>query len=295
MMKTIHCITGPTASGKSAFAVKLAKRLDGEIINADSMQVYAELQVLSARPTKAEMAGVPHHLFGHIDPSVRYSTGHWLREVDPLIIDILARGKTPILVGGTGLYFKALTEGLAQIPKLPDGAMAQAQRILDRDGIEALRNVAEQLDPQSAAKVLGNDPQRLLRIVSVAQGTGKTLSMWQQNTKPVLPAGTGASSVWKGMVIWPKRENLYDKINARFADMIREGGLVEAKRVLKLDLAPDLPAMKAIGLRELAAHLNGDLSLDEAIELAMRQTRRFAKRQYTWLRGQMPDWERIPT
>ena len=287
-MKIIHCIAGPTASGKSAFAVKLAKRMGGEIVNADALQVYSELQVLSARPTTAEMEGIPHHLFGHISPNIRYSTGYWLREVDPLIIDILARGKTPILVGGTGLYFKALTEGLAQIPKLPPSAMEQAQAVLDADGIDALRSLADELDPQATAKVLGNDPQRLLRIVSVAKGTGKPLSAWQQETHAVLPAGT-----WKGMVILPKRENLYDKINARFADMIREGGLAEAKRIFDLGLASDLPAMKAIGLRELSAHLRGETSLDEAIELAMRQTRRFAKRQYTWLRGQMPDWEQV--
>lgn len=287
-MKIIHCIAGPTASGKSAFAVKLAKRLDGEIVNADALQVYAELQVLSARPTKADMQDIPHHLFGHIRPNIRYSTGHWLREVDPLIINILARDKTPILVGGTGLYFKVLTEGLAQIPKLPSSAMGHAQLVLDADGIDALRAQAEILDPQATRKVLGNDPQRLLRIVSVAQGTGKPLSIWQQETHPILPAGT-----WKGMVLFPKRENLYDKINARFADMIREGGLAEAKHILSLNLASDLPAMKAIGLRELTAHLNGEISLYEAIDLAMRQTRRFAKRQYTWLRGQMSGWERI--
>jgi len=287
-MNIIHCIAGPTASGKSAFAVKLAKRLDGEIVNADALQVYAALQVLSARPTEAEMENIPHHLFGHIDPNIRYSTGHWLREVDPLIIDILARGKTPILVGGTGLYFKALTEGLAQIPKLPASAMRRAQAVLDADGIDTLRRLAEKLDPVASDKVLGNDPQRLLRIVSVAKGTDKPLSMWQKETHAVLPNGT-----WKGMVLLPKRENLYDKINARFADMIKEGGLAEAKRILNLNLVADLPAMKAIGLRELSAHLRGEISLDEAIEQAMRQTRRFAKRQYTWLRGQMPDWQRI--
>jgi len=287
-MKVIHCIAGPTASGKSASAVKLAKRLDGEIINADALQVYSELQVLSARPTIAEMENIPHHLFGHISPNTRYSTGHWLREVDSLIIDILARGKAPVLVGGTGLYFKALTEGLAQIPKLPSSAMEQAQAVLEEDGIHALRKLAETLDPQAATKVLGNDPQRLLRIVSVAKGTGKPLSQWQGETHAVLPKNT-----WKGMVILPKRENLYDRINARFADMIREGGLAEAKHILSLNLAPDLPAMKAIGLRELIAHIEGEISLDEAIDQAMRQTRRFAKRQYTWLRGQMPDWEPV--
>jgi tRNA dimethylallyltransferase len=287
-MKIIHCIAGPTASGKSAFAVKLAKRLDGEIINADALQVYSKLQVLSARPTEAEMENIPHHLFGHISPSTRYSTGHWLCEIDPLVIDILARGKTPIIVGGTGLYFKALTEGLAQIPKLPPSAMEQAQAVLDKGGVGALRRLAETLDPLSAAKVLGNDPQRLLRIASVAQGTGKPLSIWQKETHAILPADT-----WRGMVLLPKRENLYDKINARFADMIREGGLAEAKRIFELNLTPDLPAMKAIGLRELFAHIDGEISLDDAIDQAMRQTRRFAKRQYTWLRGQMPDWEQI--
>jgi len=286
-MKTIHCIAGPTASGKSAYAVKLAEKLDGEIVNADALQVYSHLQVLSARPTTGEMAGIPHHLFGHIHPRTRYSTGHWLREVDPLIIDILARGKTPVLVGGTGLYFKALTQGLAQIPPLSDQVIEQAQAVLDGEGIEALRILAEKLDPTASAKVLGNDPQRLLRIVGVAQGTDKPLSVWQRDTRPVLPGGS-----WKGIVLLPERQTLYDRINSRFADMINEGGLAEARTLRQLNLDGNLPAMKAIGLRELDAYLDGEISLDEAIEQAKRQTRRFAKRQYTWLRSQMQDWEK---
>lgn len=284
----IYCIAGPTASGKSAFALKLAKKLGGEIINADALQVYDVLQVLSARPTPADMQGIPHHLYGHVDPSVRYSTGHWLRDVDPLIIDILARGKTPILVGGTGLYYKALCEGLAQIPPPEPRAIEAAQSILDTDGIAALRAEAERLDPIACAKVLGNDPQRLLRITAVALGTAHPLSQWQKNTRTVLP-----KNVWKGIVLLPERARLYDKINDRFADMVRTGGLDEAKAMLALNLSSNLPAMKAIGLRELSQYLDGQLELEPAVELAMRETRRFAKRQFTWLRGQMKDWEQI--
>ncbi len=284
----IHCIAGPTASGKSAYALKLAKKCGGEIINADALQVYSGLQVLSARPTQRDMQNIPHHLYGHIAPSVRYSTGKWLADVDPLIIDILARGKTPILVGGTGLYFKALTEGLANIPEPENAAKLTAQSILDNDGIAALRNEAERLDPLAAQKILGDDPQRLLRIVGVALGTPKPLSVWQKNTKPILP-----HSVWRGRVLLPKREHLYDKINARFADMIGSGGLAEARTIHALNLANDLPAMKAIGLRELIAHLDGEIGLEEATQIAMRETRRFAKRQYTWLRGQMRGWEQV--
>ena len=288
MMKQIVCIAGPTASGKSAFAVKLAKKCEGEVINADALQVYKQLHVLSARPDEQEMGNIPHHFYGHINASVRYSTGMWLKEADALIIDILARGKTPILVGGTGLYFKALTQGLAKIPQPDEQAVAEAQSILDEQGIAALRARAEQLDPAASQRVLGDDPQRLLRIVGVALGTGKPISVWQRETKPVLPRGT-----WRGMALLPKREAVYAKINARFAHMVKNGGLEEARRVRALGLAADLPAMKAIGLRELTAHLDGELSLDAAIETAMRETRRFAKRQFTWIRGQMKDWEKI--
>lgn len=288
MTVLIHCIAGPTASGKSAYALNLAKKLRGEVINADALQVYDGLHVLSARPTLSEMENIPHHLYGHVAPTERYSTGKWLADVDALIIEVLARGKTPILVGGTGLYFKALTQGLAQIPEPENKAVLQAQSILDTQGIATLRAEATRLDPFATSKVLGNDPQRLLRIVSVALGTEKPLSIWQKNTKAVLP-----KSVWHGQVLLPKREHLYDKINARFEDMIRGGGLEEARYLRSLDLSPDLPSMKAIGLRELIAYLDGDMSLEQATELAMRETRRFAKRQYTWLRGQMSGWQHI--
>jgi tRNA dimethylallyltransferase len=289
MMKPIFCIAGPTASGKSAYAVKLAKKHDGEVINADALQVYKELHVLSARPNVAEMQNIPHHMFGHVSVRKRYSTGEWVRCADDLIIDILARGKSPILVGGTGLYFKALTQGLAHIPTPSEDAVARAQALLDQQGIAALRETAKTLDPVATARVLGHDPQRLLRIVNVAWGTQKPLSHWQKDTKPVLPPGT-----WQGQALLPDRQKLYDKIDARFGDMIRNGGgFEEAKSIFNMGLDDNLPAMKAIGVRELIAHIRGEMSLDEAIALAQRETRRFAKRQFTWLRGQMADWEMI--
>ena len=288
MMKQIHCIAGPTASGKSGFAVNLAKAINGEIINADALQVYEELQVLSARPTQEEMGGVAHHLYGCVSANTRYSTGAWLRDVEPLISDVLTRGKTPILVGGTGLYFKALTQGLAHIPTPKKQAVEQAQLILDRQGVETLRDKAQALDPKATNRVLGHDPQRLLRIVSVALGTKRPLSLWQEDTSPLIPEGH-----WRGTVLLPPREELYDKINRRFAGMVKQGGLAEAKKIHAMGLDRNLPAMKAIGVRELLQYLDGEYDLDFAIEKAMRETRRFAKRQYTWLRGNMQDWDVI--
>ena len=289
-MNPVVCIAGPTASGKSAWAVSLAKSVGGEIINADALQVYSDLQVLSARPSPSEMSEIPHHLFGHIKGCVRFSTGKWLDAVVPVILDVLARGRVPILVGGTGLYFKALTEGLAAVPAPEDSAVDAAQNLLDTDGIRALKTRAEQLDPVAAARVMGHDPQRLLRIVGVATGTDKPLSVWQQDTKPIIPNG-----YWCGAVLLPERQSLYDSINARYGVMIENGGLDEARRVLSKAYAPDLPMMKAIGLTPLMAYLKGETDFETALELSKRDTRRFAKRQFTWWRKAGLDWTRIET
>ena len=282
-MKPVICIAGPTASGKSAYAVKMARALDGEIVNADALQVYADLQILSARPTSDEMGDLPHHLFGHVPGTVRYSTGAWLREVEPLILDILAREKTPILVGGTGLYFRALLKGMADIPAVPDEVFAEIAERLARDGIESLRTEAERLDPIATARVLGNDPQRLQRIVSVAMGTGQALSTWQSETHPVVP-----SRFARFCVLTPPRDMLYARINARYEDMLRAGGIEEAKAVFAKGYDESLPVMKAIGLRQLQQYISGLGSLDEAIEDAKRESRRFSKRQMTWFRNQPP-------
>ena len=283
-MNPVVCIAGPTASGKSAWAVSLAKKYDGEIINADAMQVYKDLRILSARPDKKEMAGVPHHLFGHVDGKCRYSVGKWIRDAEPVILNCLARGKLPILTGGTGLYFRALVQGLAEIPDPGPTAMAYAQDLLDA-GIDRLRKEAETIDPIATGRVLGNDPQRLLRIVSVAKGTERPLSTWQKSTKPIIP-----KPHWIGAVLMPDRAELYDKINSRYEKMVMNGGLEEARFLISRKIDPGLPVMKAIGVGPLIDHLEGKKSLENAVEEAKRDTRRFAKRQYTWFRGHSKGW-----
>lgn len=289
-MRPVICIAGPTASGKSAYALDIARALDGEIINADALQVYSDLQVLSARPTEDEMAGVPHHLFGHVSGTVRYSTGQWLRDVEPFILNILARDKTPILVGGTGLYFRALLQGMADIPAVPPEVSNAVQSMLEQDGIHALRREAERLDPRAAKRVLGDDPQRLLRIVSVATGTGRSLSAWQAETHPIVPLRFA-----KYCALTPPRDVLYSRIDDRYDAMLRGGGLDEAKAIFARGLDETLPVMKAIGLRQLRGYFSGLTSLDEAIETAKRESRRFAKRQMTWFRNQPPKVQMLLT
>ncbi len=283
-MKPVICIAGPTASGKSAWAVELAQAVDGEIINADSMQVYDRLHILTARPDRAEMQGIPHHLFGHVSPNIQYSTGQWLRESVDVILDCLARGKHPILVGGTGLYFKALTEGIAQIPEPSPEAYERAEALLTA-GFAPLRAEAQRLDPVATDKVLGNDPHRLMRIVSVALGTDKNLSAWRASTRAPLPKG-----YWTGAVLLPEREQLYDRINTRYEGMLNAGGLDEAKALKKMQLSPDLTVLKAIGVPPLFEFIAGKISYEDAVFQAKRDTRRFAKRQFTWFRGQAKHW-----
>jgi tRNA dimethylallyltransferase len=282
-MKPVICIAGPTASGKSAYALEVAEAVGGEIINADALQVYQDLRILSARPLKPEMGDIPHHLFGHISGNVRYSTGEWLRSVEPLILEILARGKAPVLVGGTGLYFRALLQGMADIPAVSKAVQDQTKQELEVGGIAALRQRATDLDPIATARVLGDDPQRLQRIVNVVVGTGQALSTWQAETHPVVP-----SRFARFCVLTPPREVLYGRINARYDQMLRQGGLEEAKAVFDKAFDQGLPVMKAIGLRQLERYFSGLCSLDEAVEDAKRESRRFAKRQMTWFRNQPP-------
>ncbi len=289
-MKPIICIAGPTASGKSALAVRLAKAVGGEVINADSMQVYSDIQVLSARPTPEEMGGVPHHLFGHVTGDVHYSTGAWIRDVTPIVIDCLAKDEVPILTGGTGLYFKALFDGIADIPDVSSRAMQESADTLDRMGIEKFRAKCEAIDLPATAKVLGHDPQRLLRIYSVWLETGRSLSEWQVQTIPVIP-----KDVARFAVVMPDRSELYNRINARFDQMVELGGVDEAKRVLdSYDRKNRLgPMFKAIGLSHLMRFHQGELSYEAAIDLAKRDSRRLAKRQMTWFRNQTPDWTKL--
>lgn len=281
-------IAGPTAAGKTALSLAAAEMANGEIINADSMQVYDGLPLITAQPDAVERARVTHHLFGTIDPAVRYSVGQWTSDVLALISDCRSRGKLPILVGGTGLYFNALTRGLAPVPEIGGDARAQAARLLETAGLSGLRAEALRLDPVATGRVEAADRQRLLRIVEVAYETGTALSALQADTVPPLGADE-----WCGIVIEPDREALYQRIDQRFERMLDAGALDEVSAFMARGTAPDLPASKALGVPQLVAHLRGEMTLDEATELAKRDSRRYAKRQGTWFRNQAASWSRI--
>jgi len=287
-MKPVLCIAGPTASGKSRFAVDMAKAIGGEIVNADAMQVYQQLRILSARPDDDEMQQIRHHLYGHIDGHKRYSVGAWLRDAEPVVLDILARGKVPIITGGTGLYFKALTEGLADIPAISPQITERVQKLFDDEGIEALRDKCLACDPTATARVVGGNPHRLMRVLSVFWQSGKKLSDWQLATRPVIPP-----RYVRCAVLMPERAHLYGRINTRYRAMVDNGGLEEAKYVMGLDVPETLPMMKAIGLPPLLQYLRGDASLEASLEQSQQDTRRFAKRQMTWFRNQTSDWPKL--
>ncbi len=272
-------------------SVALAKRLNGEVVNADSMQVYGDLAVISARPTRAEMQDIPHHLFGHVAASERYSTGRWLEAAGPVIADVQRRGKAPIIIGGTGLYHLALIEGLSQIPPVPEDMRADVTAIYKAGGVLALREKLESLDPQTAARLGAGDRQRLARALEVWFATGRSISSFQDNrSRAVLGQGE-----WLGIALTPPRARLYSRIDKRFEGMLMEGAMEEARGLLAQDLSPDLPAMKAHGIPWLLAYLRGELSAQAAAENAKRDTRRYAKRQFTWIGRQFPFWARVPS
>jgi tRNA dimethylallyltransferase len=282
-------IAGPTASGKSALAIDLAHQNNGVIINADSMQVYRELRILSARPDAEEAAQAPHRLYGHVAASERYSVARWRKDAKAALEAAWQDGKLPIVIGGTGLYFKALTEGLSEIPPIPTALRVEVEARADRDGVPALHAALALLDPESAGRLEPQDRTRVIRALEVVEATGRTIGAWQKETGT--PPLVDAASV-RRIVLEPERSVLYDRIGERFDRMVGQGGVAEAEALIALGLDPALPAMKAIGIREFGAHLAGALSLEEAIERAKMETRRYAKRQGTWFRNQMADWPR---
>lgn len=284
----IWLIAGPTASGKSAYALDLAERIGGEIINADSMQIYAGLRVLTAGPSPEECARAPHHLFQVVDPAVGWSVGRWLEAATQALAEIEARGKPAIVVGGTGLYFRALTHGLADVPPVPETQREISSLLYAARGEAKFREILKSLDPQAEGRIETGDRQRLVRAHAVAIATGKSLTAWQTDTKPALAPGS-----WKGLVLDPPRAELYARCDARLAIMVEQGALDEVRAVESRGLDPALPALKAVGYREFAAHLRGETTLDQALDAARQETRRYAKRQLTWFRNQTPDWERI--
>jgi tRNA dimethylallyltransferase len=284
----IWLIAGPTASGKSAFALRLAQEIGGEIVNADSMQIYADLRVLTAGPSPEEMAAVPHHLFGTVDAAETWSVGKWLEAAMVALRDIDHRGKPVVVVGGTGLYFRALTHGLADVPAVSETQREISGLLYEAQGEHEFREDLAKLDPEAAARIEIGDRQRLLRAHAVAIATGRSLTAWQNDTRPSLAPGS-----WKGLVLDPPRADLYGRCDARLGVMVQNGALEEVAAMEARGLSPALPALKALGYRELAAHLRGETTLDQALDAARQETRRYAKRQLTWFRNQTPDWERV--
>lgn len=271
-------IAGPTGSGKSGLALRLAERAGGRVINADALQVYAHWRVLTARPGPAEEARAPHALYGHVARDARYSAGHWLREVAPL----LDGPERPIIVGGTGLYFSALTEGLADIPEVP----REVRLAAGRRAPEALR---AEIDTPTLARIDAANPARLRRAWEVLQATGHGLAAWQDATPPpLLPAERAAA-----LVIEAPKEALSPRLERRFDAMLADGALEEVRANLD-DWDPRRPGDRAIGAAELAAHLRGETTLDAARAAALVATRRYAKRQRTWFRARMRGWTPLP-
>ncbi|WP_293905840.1 tRNA (adenosine(37)-N6)-dimethylallyltransferase MiaA [Phenylobacterium sp.] len=288
MTGRIWLIAGPTASGKSALALRLAQAVGGEIVGADSMQLYAGLRVLTAGPTPEETARAPHHLLGTVDPADGWSVGRWLRAATETIGAIQARGRDVIVVGGTGLYVRALTAGLAEIPPIPPFVRRAAEAELATLGEDAFRGRLAKADPAAANRIAPGDRQRLVRAWEVYSTTGKALSEWQAADEPPLAPGS-----WTAVALEPPRDALYARCDARLAAMAADGALDEVAALVARDLDPNLPAMKAVGVREFAAHLRGETSLEAALAAAQQETRRYAKRQTTWMRGQMGDWPRL--
>jgi tRNA dimethylallyltransferase len=283
-------IAGPTASGKSAAAVHLATNLPGTVINADSMQVYRELAILTARPSEADLACSPHRLYGIVGAGEAYSVGRWLEDAARALREAEGEGRVPILVGGTGLYFKALIEGLAPIPDVPPEIREYWRAQAEKLGTEGLYRELSARDPAMAARLRPTDPQRIARALEVIDATSVSLIEWQGGRAAPMLA---PEAVLK-LVIAPEREALYAATDARFETMIERGAVEEVRALLSLGLDPGLPAMRAHGVRELAAYLSGRSSRDEAITKAKTETRRYAKRQMTWLRRFMKDWEWFP-
>ncbi|MFG1375824.1 tRNA (adenosine(37)-N6)-dimethylallyltransferase MiaA [Xanthobacter autotrophicus] len=281
-------IAGPTASGKSALAMALAERLTGIVLNADSMQVYGDLRVLTARPTVAEAARVPHGLYGHVDADTDYSVGRWLADATCALAAAREQGLLPIVVGGTGLYFRALTQGLAEIPPVPEAVRAQVRGMAEALDNPALHAHLAALDPQIAARLQPNDRQRVQRALEVITATGRSLADWQKDApRPVLDASSCVR-----LVLEVDRAALRQRIDTRFAAMMAEGALDEVRRLAARRLDPARTVLKTLGAPALTRHLNGEMTLDAAIAEGQSDTRRYAKRQETFFRHQMADWPR---
>jgi len=280
-------IAGPTASGKSALALELAQATGGVIINADSMQVYRDLRVITARPTPEEEARIPHRLYGHVDAAVNFSAGQWVADAALVLAEARAQNRLAIFAGGSGLYFKALTRGLSAVPPIPPGLRESIRARLELDGVEALHAELAHRDPASAERLQPRDRIRIARALEVFEATGRSLTDWHRDgLPPLLPPGQ-----FSALFLSPDRDELYARIDARFDAMLNAGALEEVERLAARQLDPLLPAMKAHGVPALLRHLQGEITLDEAAVIGRADTRHYAKRQFTWFRHQLPEFE----
>ena len=286
----IILISGPTASGKSSFAIKLAKKVNGEIINADSMQVYRELKILSARPSIKEQKNIKHHLYGFHSVEDNFSTGDWLKLTLQKIKEIKKIKKIPILVGGTGLYFKALTNGLVNIPNIPIQFKNKIRSMHNRLGQKGFYLALKKIDPLSKDNINSTDTQRSIRAYEVKKFTKKSLFEWFANTKSLFKQ----EDFIKIYIEYP-RSKLISKINKRVERMIKSGAIIEVKKFKKMNINLSNSSNKLIGINEIEQYLKEVISLEKMIELISIRTRQYAKRQSTWSRGQMKDWKKIST
>jgi tRNA dimethylallyltransferase len=280
-------LAGPTASGKSALALTLAQKRGGMVINADSMQVYRDLRVLTARPLPQEEAIAPHRLYGHVDAAVNFSAGAWVSDAAGVLAEARKENLVPVFVGGTGLYFKALTRGLSAVPSIPAHIREDVRARLARDGVEALHAELARRDPASAERLKPRDRSRIARALEVIEATERSLTDWhREGLPPLLAAGT-----YRALFLAPDRDELYARIDARFDRMLKTGALEEVARLAARNLDPLLPAMKAHGVPPLIRHLKGEITLEEASEIGRADTRHYAKRQFTWFRHQLSEFE----
>ena len=284
----IILIYGPTASGKSKFAIQLAKKINGEIINADSMQIYKEFKLISARPYKSEYKNIRHHLYGFLSVKKKFSTGDWLKLVKQKIHDIKKRKKTPILIGGTGLYFKALTDGLVKIPNIPIRFRQKVRILHSKLGSKKFFSKLNKLDPIAKKHIKTSDTQRAIRAYEIKLFTKKSMYDWFKNTKSDFEEG----EFYKILIDYP-REKLIKRINSRTENIVKNGGILEVKKFIRLKISKTKTAHKAIGIKEIKDYLNKSIQIHELIEKISIKTRQYAKRQTTWARGNMMDWNKI--
>ena len=281
-------IAGPTAAGKSALAARIAAERGGAVVNADAMQVYREWRILTARPDEAACRRVPHRLYGHRSLRSAGSVGSWLRDLGRVLDELRAAGRLPVITGGTGAYFRALTEGLAELPPVDPDIRREVADRLGRAGVAALAADLARRDPATAAAIDRDNPRRVARAWEVLEQTGRGLAAWHADTPPpLLPA-----DACRCLLLAPPREPLRRRIADRFRRMLAEGVVEEARAVWQSDVPPSLPGMRALGAAELFAHLDGRLSEDEAAATAITRSQAYARRQMTWFRNRMPGWFR---